>query len=123
MENVAAEIERLRLENWQLRGALGYPVPGDIPPGDFKCGLCEARTASAASDTTVEASQEELPAAFPDIWCDNCNDIRPVDFDVMRAGRLNKYDAADMLCSKCHFVIATLHSRQERSTVNPTVKD
>jgi hypothetical protein len=39
----ADEIERLTLENWQLKGALGYPVPGDIPQGPFKCGLCEAR--------------------------------------------------------------------------------
>src|SRR5262245_9883437 len=37
------EIERLTIENWQLRGALGYPVPGDIPVGNFKCGLCDAR--------------------------------------------------------------------------------
>ena len=37
------ENERLLLENWQLKGALGYPVPGDIPNGDFKCGMCEAR--------------------------------------------------------------------------------
>lgn len=44
-----AEIERLRLENWQLKGALGYPVPGDIPQGDFKCGLCEARSVAAAA--------------------------------------------------------------------------
>jgi hypothetical protein len=35
-------VERLTRENWQLKGALGYPVPGDIPGGDFKCGLCEA---------------------------------------------------------------------------------
>lgn len=39
----ADEIERLRLENWQLKGALGYPVPADIPEGEFKCGLCDAR--------------------------------------------------------------------------------
>lgn len=39
------EIERLQTENWQLKGALGYEVPGHIPPGDFKCGLCEARAA------------------------------------------------------------------------------
>ena len=41
----AAEIERLKIENWQLKGALGYEVPGNIPCGDFKCGLCEARAA------------------------------------------------------------------------------
>ncbi len=39
----AAEIERLMIENWQLKGALGYEVPGDIPCGEFKCGLCEAK--------------------------------------------------------------------------------
>ena len=38
-----AEVERLLLENWQLKGALGYPVPSEIPEGPFKCGLCEAR--------------------------------------------------------------------------------
>lgn len=40
-----AEIERLTLENWQLKGALGYPVPGSIPDnGPWKCGLCDAKT-------------------------------------------------------------------------------
>lgn len=38
-----AEIERLWLENWQLKGALGYAVPGDIPEGSWRCGVCEAR--------------------------------------------------------------------------------
>ena len=40
------ENERLQLENWQLKGALGYSVPGDIPQGDYKCGMCLARAAS-----------------------------------------------------------------------------
>ena len=43
IDEILDEIERLRTENWQLKGALGYPVPADIPPGKFKCGLCEAR--------------------------------------------------------------------------------
>lgn len=43
LESAADEIKRLTLENWQLKGALGYEVPGDIPEGDFKCGLCDAR--------------------------------------------------------------------------------
>jgi hypothetical protein len=43
VELLRLEVERLLLENWQLRGALGYPVPGAIPEGDFKCGLCDAR--------------------------------------------------------------------------------
>ena len=42
--DLLAEIERLTTENWQLKGALGYPVPGHIMEGDFKCGLCEAKT-------------------------------------------------------------------------------
>lgn len=36
-------VEVLQTENWQLKGALGYPVPGHIMPGPFKCGMCEAR--------------------------------------------------------------------------------
>ena len=46
IERKNAEIKRLRLENWQLKGALGYPVPSDIPEGNFKCGLCDARRKS-----------------------------------------------------------------------------
>ena len=42
IKELMAENARLTLENWQLKGALGYPVPGDIPQGDFKCGMCEA---------------------------------------------------------------------------------
>jgi hypothetical protein len=38
-----AEIERLELENWQLKSSLGYAVPDHVPDGPFKCGLCEAR--------------------------------------------------------------------------------
>jgi hypothetical protein len=38
------EINRLTVENWQLRGALGYPVPSNIPETtEFKCGFCESR--------------------------------------------------------------------------------
>lgn len=37
------EIERLLLENMQLKGALGYPVPGNIPEGPWRCGVCAAR--------------------------------------------------------------------------------
>jgi hypothetical protein len=43
-DKLRAEIGRLTLENWQLKGALGYEVPGNIPCGYFKCGLCEAKT-------------------------------------------------------------------------------
>lgn len=43
------DLEAAVLENWQLRGALGYEVPADIPEGEFKCGLCEARREFDAS--------------------------------------------------------------------------
>ncbi len=44
LNNAEAEINRLTIENWQLKGALGYPVPGHIPEStEFKCGLCDAR--------------------------------------------------------------------------------
>lgn len=56
------EINRLKVENWQLKGELGYPVPGHIPPGPFKCGLCEARA------TEVERLRAALkPFAMQDI--------------------------------------------------------
>jgi len=43
LDRMREMLDRVILENWQLKGALGYPVPGHIPNGDFKCGLCEAK--------------------------------------------------------------------------------
>jgi hypothetical protein len=57
-----AEIERLTLENWQLKGALGYPVPGNIPEGPFKCGLCEARALQDPFRAGFETAIEEAAA-------------------------------------------------------------
>ena len=42
------EIERLRVENIQMRFALGYPMPSHlehhvIPENPFKCGTCDAK--------------------------------------------------------------------------------
>lgn len=39
------ELERLKLENWQLKQACGYPIPADkeTPQNPFKCGVCDAR--------------------------------------------------------------------------------
>lgn len=33
VNRAADEIARLKIENWQLKGALGYPVPSHIPEG------------------------------------------------------------------------------------------
>ena len=43
-----AEVERLRVENIQMRFALGYPMPAHlehhvIPVNPFKCGTCDAK--------------------------------------------------------------------------------
>jgi len=68
---LAPEVERLTVENWQLKGALGYPVPGDIPEGPFKCGLCDARL------TTTNSSKRPMnlracPGAMSDDPECNC---------------------------------------------------
>lgn len=60
------ENERLLIENWQLRGALGYPVPADIRPGNFKCGFCEAREDAQKRETrTWQSDQGPRPFANP----------------------------------------------------------
>ena len=49
-----SRLKKLELENWQMREALGYPMPSylaDKYPGQFanggsnpfKCGVCDAR--------------------------------------------------------------------------------
>lgn len=43
-----AKIERLNVENIQMRFALGYPMPADLeqhilPRNPFRCGVCDAR--------------------------------------------------------------------------------
>ena len=54
---MAKEMERLRVENIQMRFALGYPMPADLehhilPANPFKCGTCDARAALAAQQET-----------------------------------------------------------------------
>jgi hypothetical protein len=48
LERAADEIDRLRVENIQLRFACGYPMPAElekhiIPANPFRCGICDAR--------------------------------------------------------------------------------
>lgn len=58
------EIVRLTLENWQLKGALGYPVPGGVPESrEFKCGICDARSKDPSGDFGVR-QQALHEAAF-----------------------------------------------------------
>lgn len=46
MDIGANEIERLQTENWQLKQALGYPIPADkdTPNNPWRCGVCHARS-------------------------------------------------------------------------------
>lgn len=53
------ENERLRIENIQMRFALGYPMPSDlerhiIPANPFKCGICDARAALPPQPERIE---------------------------------------------------------------------
>ena len=53
---------------------------------------------------------------FPLVWCDTCEKTQPILFDVMRANDKNDHDAADIICSECKSIIATLHARSDRQT-------
>ena len=43
IKKIEEEKKYLEIQLHQARGALGFPVPGDIPEGDIKCGLCQAK--------------------------------------------------------------------------------
>lgn len=40
---LASEKKELETKLYQALGAMGYPVPGDIPEGNYRCGLCESK--------------------------------------------------------------------------------
>lgn len=43
IKELKEEVNMWRTKYHQAMGALGYPVPGDIPAGEMKCGLCESK--------------------------------------------------------------------------------
>src|SRR5215510_1766260 len=51
----------------------------------------------------------DVLARFSRVWCPTCNKTQPMTFDVMKANDKNDHDAADIICSECKSVIATLH--------------
>lgn len=95
-QKAAAEIERLRVENIQMKFALGYPMPADLerhilPANPFKCGTCDARAALTAQPAApgerrtglrlvmVAATlldQEDLPDEPSAILCGSIDAIR-----------------------------------------------
>lgn len=50
---------------------------------------------------------DELKRAFPKVYCDHCEAIQPMIFDVMDNG---KQVAADIMCDVCASIVATLHT-------------
>jgi hypothetical protein len=52
----------LQAENWQLKQALGYPIPADkeTPQNPFRCGTCDARQQRVAE---LEAELARRPNA------------------------------------------------------------
>lgn len=53
---------------------------------------------------------DHISEKFQNVWCPNCETIRPLRTDEMAGGKLNDHDALDLLCGDCDFVIATLHA-------------
>jgi hypothetical protein len=51
---------------------------------------------------------------FPYVWCDTCEKIQPMIFDVMPADDQNDHDAADIVCNECKSIVATLHAARDR---------
>jgi hypothetical protein len=49
---------------------------------------------------------------FSLVWCDACGKAQPMIFDVMQANNKDDRDAADIICSECKSIIATLHARR-----------
>lgn len=61
-EEIEKATDPLLRENWQLKQALGYPIPAafDTPQNPFKCGTCTARWNSFPSEIekAVKAERE-----------------------------------------------------------------
>jgi hypothetical protein len=57
---------------------------------------------------------------FPRVWCDTCEAIQPMVFDVMKADDKTDHDAADIVCDHCKSIVATLHApKAKQAKVRP----
>ena len=45
-DELQSQIDSLTTKLHQAMGALGFPVPGDIPESNLKCGLCASKERS-----------------------------------------------------------------------------
>jgi hypothetical protein len=70
-EEIEKATDPLLRENWQLKQALGYPIPAafDTPQNPFKCGTCTARWNSFAMEIekAVKAERERCAQVADDI--------------------------------------------------------
>ena len=66
-QDAAAEIERLRAENWQLKQACGYSIPADKETikNPFKCGTCDAKSIELEE---LRADKAELLSLLRMTW-------------------------------------------------------
>lgn len=66
VSEAASRLAALQAENWQLKQALGYPIPADkeTPQNPFKCGTCEASHMRAEA---AEAREKVLREALEQI--------------------------------------------------------
>jgi hypothetical protein len=57
---------------------------------------------------------------FPRVWCDTCEAIQPMVFDVMKADDKHDPAAADIVCDHCKSIVATLHApKAKQAKVRP----
>src|SRR5262245_40025710 len=54
---------------------------------------------------------------FPRVWCDTCQKMQRMIFDVMKGNDKNDHDSADVICGECRSVIATLHGPSTQRVV------
>ena len=52
-------------------------------------------------------------ADWPRVYCPNCKAIQPMRTERMPADDLNDHEALDLICDRCHFIVATLHALEE----------
>jgi hypothetical protein len=74
----------------------------------------------AAFAKSLEEVAMDTLERFPRVWCDTCEAIQPMVFDVMKANDKNDHDSADIVCDECKSIIATLHAPSgQQASVRP----
>ena len=92
------------------RGGHAVPQLQFIPTRIIRRARRGASTATRAWTTDMTDRLEH----FPYVWCDTCEKIQPMIFDVMPADDQNDHDAADIVCNECKSIVATLHAARDR---------